>query len=91
MFKIGLGEEVKDKITGFKGIIVGRSDFITGCKQYDIKPQGLTKEGKIKDGCWLDEDRLVRTGKKINISSKKTIKEGPGGPHDEGHSHHRKS
>lgn len=52
------GETAKDKITGFKGIITGHSDYLTGCDVYLLVPK--SKDGKKSDGVWFDEDRLER-------------------------------
>jgi hypothetical protein len=74
MFKFELGEVVKDVVTGFSGVITGRCEYLTGCRQYSITSRTL-QSGDTKSG-WFDEDRLVRTkGAKIKI---KTVN--PGGP-----------
>lgn len=31
MFRLELGLEVKDIVTGFRGIITGRCEYLTGC------------------------------------------------------------
>jgi hypothetical protein len=69
-FKFNLGSEVKDKITGFKGIIRGRSHYLTGCNTYGIQSQKL-KESRPVDWVWIDEDLLILLkDKKININRK---------------------
>jgi len=55
MFKIELGKIAKDKITGFKGIVMGRAEYLTGCKKYAIQPQKLNKDNKPSDWEWFDE------------------------------------
>ena len=71
-FKIELGAKVKDSITGFSGIVTGRAEYITGCRQYAITPKAVKNEHK--DSYWIDEDRLVG-------SVKKTVAKKPnGGP-----------
>jgi hypothetical protein len=35
-YNIMLGDKVKDKVSGFVGIVVGRIEFINGCVQYLI-------------------------------------------------------
>jgi hypothetical protein len=87
MFKFKNGQEVKEKISGFKGVIVGRCDYITGCRQYDVKPTGLGKDKQPQKGQWLDEARLVATGRVIDITKHNpTVKREPtGGPALEGH------
>lgn len=71
-FKIELGEKVTDSITGFKGTVTGRSEYITGCKQYAVVPR--SKDNKASEGTWFDEDRLVGSVKK------KKAKKPRGGP-----------
>lgn len=74
-FKYDHGVELKDTITGYKGTVTGRADYITGCNQYLLQPK--IKAGEFKEGTWWDEDRLVKTSAK-----KKTVRIGrdPGGP-----------
>jgi len=55
-FRLGLGEKVVDGITGFEGIVTGRAEYFTGCRQYVVMPPA--KDGDFKEGHWFDEDRL---------------------------------
>jgi hypothetical protein len=56
-----LGIEVKDKITGLIGVITAKANYITGCDQYLVQPQG---DGtKYPDASWVDEGRLEPTEK----------------------------
>jgi len=57
-FTFNLGDEVKDKITGYKGVIRARSQYLTGCNTYGIQSQKLTKEEAPQDWKWFDEDQL---------------------------------
>jgi len=52
------GFEAHDVVTGFKGIITGRADYITGCHQYLLSPQEC-KDGKPVESQWFDEDRIT--------------------------------
>jgi hypothetical protein len=72
MFKIALGKKVKDSITGFAGIVTGRVEYLTGCRQYVVASK--SKGGKTGDAMWFDEDRL--TG--VNLA--KTSPANNGGP-----------
>jgi len=74
MHEFELGTKVKCRVTGFKGIIVGRNEWINGCKQYLVKPK-IDKSGKLVDGEWMDEEQLELNGKGIKISVEPT-----GGP-----------
>jgi len=56
-FKIELGKKVKDSITGFNGIVTGKVEYITGCRQYLVV--GKSKDNKPADSLWFDEDRLL--------------------------------
>ena len=58
-FKFNLGDEVKTKITGFKGIIRGRTDYLTGCNHYGLQSEKLDKDGNPKKWQWFDEEELV--------------------------------
>lgn len=37
---IQLGNEARDKITGFTGIVTSRAEYLTGCTQYGLTPPG---------------------------------------------------
>ena len=76
MFKVELGKIARDKVTGFKGIVMGRAEYLTGCKKYALQSQKLTKEGKSMDWEWFDEMMVVEVpGKKFKKGT-----DGPGGP-----------
>ena len=55
--KIELGKTVQDVITGFKGVVTGRVEYLTGCNQCLIAPR-VGVDGAYKDSQWFDEDRL---------------------------------
>lgn len=48
--------KVRDKITGFEGMVTGHSDYITGCDQYLVQPP--VKETEFKEPRWFDANRL---------------------------------
>lgn len=56
-FKFNLGDKLRDKITGFEGIAVGRHQWINNCNTYSIKPQML-KDGAPQDSHSFDEPQL---------------------------------
>lgn len=56
-FEFPLGFGVKDKVTGFRGEILGRVEYTTGCRQYLIQP-GVDDNGAWVESHWLDEGRL---------------------------------
>lgn len=55
-FAYPLGFEATDRISGFCGIITGRADYISGCRQYCLQP--FSRNGKFEQAQWFDEERL---------------------------------
>jgi hypothetical protein len=49
-----LGDKVRDRITGFTGIVVARTQWLNGCIRLQIQPEALDKDGKIPDVAHLD-------------------------------------
>jgi hypothetical protein len=78
---IELGSQVKDTITSYKGIVVGRCEWLHGCTRVIVESEDL-KDGKPIDPQWFDEQRVeVLKGPSAKI--KKTIEQKdvpPGGP-----------
>ncbi len=79
IFKFELNTYAKDKVSGFSGIILGRTEYSTGCIHYGIFPTDLDKDGNLKEWVWFDEIRLesVKAPKVINVESDFPH---PGGP-----------
>ncbi len=65
MFKYKLGQELKDKVSGFAGIAMGRTEYSDGSMQYGLAagPGKLNRDGLIPKWQWVDEIRLESTGK----------------------------
>lgn len=59
-----LGTTMKDQITGFKGVVVGYCQYITGCHQVLLVPK-VGKDGSYVDSCWFDEQRCTQVGTKV--------------------------
>ena len=57
-FKFELGAKVKDELTNFKGIVTVRSEHITGCDRYCVRPR-TDDTSEVKGSIWFDEQRLV--------------------------------
>jgi hypothetical protein len=79
MTKINLGDKVKDTVTGFVGIAIGRTTWLHGCDRITVQPTGLTKEGKVFEAQSFDEPQLEIIGKKV----KKEGNHRTGGPRPE--------
>lgn len=56
--KLQLGDTVRDTITGFQGVAVGRTAWLYGCDRIGVEPREM-KDGKPIDIVWFDEARLV--------------------------------
>ena len=63
-FKFKNGDEVVEKITGFKGVITGTCFYLTGCNQYLITARA-ENEGKEPIALWYDEGRIELVKKEV--------------------------
>lgn len=71
MKKINLGDTVKCKYTGFKGVAVARIEFINGCIQYCVAPKWDGKSHNIED-MGIDEKSLEVVKRKPKPKQKPT-------------------
>lgn len=83
-----LGAEAKDVITGFKGFIMWRVEWLTGCNQYGLQPEMKKGDKDVPESKQFDENRLKPTGKSVTLpeedrvraEAEKIGKTPPGGP-----------
>lgn len=75
IFQIELGAKVTDRITGFKGTVTGRCEYITGCIQYIVTPRG--KPDKALDCLWVDEGNLLPKARAAQIRGGRKRAGGP--------------
>jgi hypothetical protein len=68
-FYYKLGATVKDVVTGFKGIVTGRVEYLTGCRQYMVAPK-MKEDGTLMEPRWYDEDRVQVDGKSLVLLTK---------------------
>ena len=54
---IELGSKARDTITGFKGIVVGRTEWLEGITRIGIQPQEL-HDGKAIEIDWFFEGQV---------------------------------
>lgn len=67
-----LGITARDKITGFKGVVIGYVEYLTGCNQALLQPAG-SDATKRPDAEWFDVQRLTRVGtSKVTLDNGKT-------------------
>jgi len=52
-----LGLKVKDKVTGYTGVVASIGFDLYGCVQAIVNP-GMDKDGKLQDSQWFDVNRL---------------------------------
>lgn len=64
-WKFELGDKVKDRVSGFQGIITTRTEHLNGCKQYGINPP-IDKTGKMLEGYNIDGEQLDLIDKGLN-------------------------
>lgn len=80
---IKLGQEVKDRVTGFTGIAISRAEWLFGCIRIGIKPQGLDSNGRTQETEFFDEGG---GGGHFRGYPGPDSRKGPGGP-DREHPH----
>lgn len=56
-FKFNLGDEVRERITGYAGVVLARTHWLHNCNTYGVKSHEL-KDGKPIDAIWFDEPSL---------------------------------
>ena len=61
-----LGTKVKDKVTGFQGIVTGVTHYLTGCSQALVVPP-VDEQGNHKEGHWYDFQRLDRVDESLIV------------------------
>lgn len=76
MFKFNCGDEVKDSITGFTGVVVARTEWMNGCLRYVVqsKKREVSTGKAIEDN--FDEGQLSL----LHPKKEKKKKDRPGGP-----------
>jgi len=52
--KLNLGDKARHAITELEGIVTARVEYLTGCAQVSLQPQGLTEQGKPFDSFYFD-------------------------------------
>lgn len=60
---IRLGDEAKDTITGFTGVVVAETKWLHGCVRLTLQPREL-KDGQPHETRTFDLPQLVLVGKK---------------------------
>lgn len=70
--KLILGCPVVDRITGFKGVVTGHVEYLTGCNQSLVVPRAA-EDGSLREGQWFDDQRLqLCDGERIQLDNGST-------------------
>lgn len=64
--KISLASIVRDRITGARGIVVGRAEYLDGTRRVAVQRKA-NKDGSVPDLLWIDEFQLEVVGKAENL------------------------
>ena len=67
---IKLGDTVKDRITGFSGVVVAITHWLNGCKRVSVQPRTL-HEGKPIESQVFDIEQLLPVENADNFSAPK--------------------
>lgn len=59
---IALGDKARDRVTGFEGVAVAKTTWLSGCDRFTLQPSGLTAEGKTFDSETFDVTQLEVVG-----------------------------
>ena len=71
MTQIKLGDRVKDKITGLKGIAIGATDWLYGCRRICVQPEEA-KDGKPAESFHVNEPQLELIKERVIVPPIKT-------------------
>ena len=78
---IKLGQELKDKVSDFRGIAMEKAIFINGCVYFWVVPKSQPNDdGKAPVGTYLSVERLEVVGDGLLKSAAKPSVKSPGGP-----------
>jgi len=56
--KFSLGQVARDRISGYQGVLIARTNWLTGCVRYGIQIQKTKEDGSVLDAHWFDEAQL---------------------------------
>jgi hypothetical protein len=74
---VQLGDVVRDRVTGFQGVIVARTEWLNGCWRITVTPPA-DKDGKLADSQTFDEFQLELVASTRHVPNKHT-----GGPRED--------
>jgi hypothetical protein len=93
----GLGDRVKDSVTGLQGIVICMTYWLHGCIRVGVQPEE-TKDGKPAEAVYFDQTQLVLVKAGVHQPQQLAVapqqpeaptRRSPGGPSREGASFRR--
>ncbi len=69
-YRIKLGQEVRDNITGFQGVATARTLWLHGCERILVQPPFNKKEQKLPEAHTFDEPQLEIIGDGVLIDNR---------------------
>ena len=72
---INIGDIAKDTVTGFKGVVIGRTEWLNGCARLGLQSQTL-KDGAPVEAQWFDENQCQI----VKVGAYRTVTRDTGGP-----------
>ena len=76
-FKFKNGQEVRDVVSGFTGIVDCSSLWLNGCRRYSVQPKIKEGDNALPQSIWLDEESLEKVSDGVNKKIKPTKTGGP--------------
>lgn len=62
MEALKLGVLARDKVSGFEGIVMARTEWAYGCTRIGLYPRVTNEDGDVKDDQWFDERQVEQIG-----------------------------
>ena len=56
--RIVLGQKAKDRISGFRGIVTARAEFLYSIPVYQLTPEKLGADGRPEEYEWFPVDQI---------------------------------
>lgn len=76
---INVGDKVRDLVTGFEGIVVGKTEWINNCVTVGVKPR-VKDDGTIIEAHWFDVPQLELIERNVVARTSQNV----GGPEKNG-------
>lgn len=74
------GVHVRDTVTGLKGIIDTRAEWLNGCLRYSVQPKMKKADKETPKSYWVDEAQLEQIGEGVRRADKPEQVARTGGP-----------